>query len=72
MTSNVFTKTTAELDAMAKMSAQETRFGQTFSTAVLMSATIFWPCIPSFPGAFCSLSMLSSIESSNRTDPSQP
>lgn len=40
----------------AKMSAQDTVFGQAASTAAFMLSTMSKPCIPWFPGASNSLS----------------
>jgi hypothetical protein len=56
---------------MAKISAQETTPGQTFSTAVLMSSTTVNPSTESLLGpASFSLSMPSAL--SSKMEPSQP
>jgi hypothetical protein len=56
---------------MAKISAQETTPGQTFSTAVLMSSTTGNPSTESLLGpASFSLSMPSAL--SSKMEPSQP
>lgn len=66
-----YTKSTEASAASARMSAQETTPGQTFSTAVLMSSTTSKPRTEFLLGAasfsLCMLSLLSS-----RMEPSQP
>ena len=67
----IYTKETEIWDAMARISAQETTPGQTFSSAVLMSSTTENPSTEFILGlASFSLAIPSAL--SSKIDPSHP